>query len=126
MKTSLLLFSVQLLEYHRSSHAPFGMPTLCKKKKTSPLPVNLFITNTLNLLSVTVTCLQETDSAFSASLTHEGLLWTRSPRPGRQKGGKIRILLCPESNFQVLHSPPSLSLSFKAHCVHPFSLRKFP
>lgn len=42
--------------------------------------------------------------------------------PNRQKGGGVGFLLSPQSTFQVLPVPPSLSLSsFEMHCISLFS-----
>ena len=83
---------------------------------------DLFITNSFNLLAITETWLQDSDSPSPAALSHGGLVWTHSPRPSGRKGGGVGILLSPQSTFQVLHPPPSLSLSsFEAHCIRLFS-----
>ncbi|KAM5145518.1 uncharacterized protein ACMZJ9_012859 [Mantella aurantiaca] len=83
---------------------------------------DLFISNSLNLLAITETWIQDSDTASSAALCHGGLHWTHSPRSSGQKGGGVGILLSPQSRFQILPSPPSLSLpSFESHCIRLFS-----
>ncbi|KAM5170538.1 uncharacterized protein ACMZJ9_003441 [Mantella aurantiaca] len=83
---------------------------------------DLFISNSLNLLAITETWIQDSDTASPAALCHGGLHWTHSPRSGGQKGGGVGILLSPQSRFQILPSPPSLSLpSFESHCIRLFS-----
>ncbi|KAM5180666.1 uncharacterized protein ACMZJ9_001180 [Mantella aurantiaca] len=83
---------------------------------------DLFISNSLNLLAITETWIQDSDTASPAALCHGGLHWTHSPRSGGQKGGGVGILLSPQSRFQILSSPPSLSLpSFESHCIRLFS-----
>ncbi|KAM4807896.1 uncharacterized protein WCC33_000867 [Rhinophrynus dorsalis] len=83
---------------------------------------DLFISHSLNLLAITETWLTSSDTASTAALSHGGLHFTHTPRPGNSKGGGVGILLSPNHTFQIIPTVPSLSFpTFEAHTIRLFS-----
>ncbi|KAM4697815.1 LOW QUALITY PROTEIN: uncharacterized protein WCC33_013419 [Rhinophrynus dorsalis] len=83
---------------------------------------DLFISHSLNLLAITETWLTLSDTASTAALSHGGLQFTHTPRPGNRQGGGVGILLSPNHIFQVLSTAPSLYFpTFEVHTLHLFS-----
>ncbi|CAJ0931603.1 unnamed protein product [Ranitomeya imitator] len=92
-----------------------------------PFLHNYFLKNSLNLLALTETWIQDSDTVSPAAITHGGLQFSHSPRPTNRPGGGVGILLSPQCTFQVIPSVPSLSFpSFEVHTIRlfrPLSLR---
>lgn len=80
----------------------------------------------INLLAITETWLSSSDTASPAALSHGGLSFTHSTRPGDRSGGGVGFLLSPNCTCRVIHPEPSLSSSFEVHTIrifYPFNPR---
>ncbi|XP_073513419.1 uncharacterized protein [Phyllobates terribilis] len=88
---------------------------------------DFFLSNSLNLLALTETWIQQSDTTAAAALSYGGLHFSHTPRPDNRSGGGVGLLLSTKCTFQVIPPVPSLIFpSFEAHTVRlyrPFSLR---
>ncbi|XP_077106874.1 uncharacterized protein LOC143764792 [Ranitomeya variabilis] len=88
---------------------------------------DFFLSNSLNLLALTETWIQQSDTTAAADLSYGGLHFSHTPRSDNRTGGGVGLLLSPKCTFQIIPQVPSLVFpSFEVHAVRlyvPFSMR---